>query len=404
MRHLAEKYLKGDPLIWVVALALSLLSILVVYSATGSLAYRRMEGDTEYYLMKHSLLTLLSLFLMWVTHRIDYRYYYTFSKVALYLSVPLLLLTLHSGLRLNEATRWIMIPFIEQSFQPADMVRLALFIYIAGILAKHQRDYRELKAAMVPILFWCAIICGLVAFSDFSSALLIAGTVFLMMFIGRVPSRYLFMLSVVLLFAGGAAVLAGERGSTALRRVEGFVKEKTPYQTQQAYVAIATGGLLGKGPGKSDQRNFLPHSYSDFIYAIILEEYGLLGGWLVLLLYIVLLYRGSKVLLGTNRVFGGLLSVSLCIAIVAQALLNMTVSVGLLPVTGLPLPLVSMGGTSQLFMGISLGIVLSVSRQDASTAVSEEEETKEEQEEDDKEDEDEERKEEMDEQEEEKDE
>ena len=388
MKHLTEKYLKGDPLIWMIALMLSLLSILVVYSAVGSLAYRRMGSNTEYYLGKHVLLTCFSIALMWLTHKIDYRYYYTLSKAALWISVLLLVLTLQFGLKFNEATRWLTIPFIEQSFQPADFARLALFVYIAGILSKNQHDERELRVAMVPILFWCASICGLVALSDISSAVLIAATVFLMMFIGRVSLRYLFMLGVVLLLTGGAATLGGQRGRTALSRVEHFFKQETPYQMQQAYVAISSGGLIGKGPGKSDQRNVLPYAYSDFIYAIILEEYGVLGGLMVLLLYIVLLYRGSKVLLHTNRAFGGLLSVSLCVAIVAQALTNMLVAVGLLPVTGLPLPLVSMGGTSQLFMGILLGIVLSVSRQDASAVESEEEEEEnsEEEEEEDSED------------------
>ena len=159
------KYLKGDPLIWVIAFALSLFSILVVYSATGSLAYRRMGGDTEYYLVKHLLLTLISLLLMWVMHRIDYRYYLSFSKLGLWISVPLLLLTLKFGLNINEATRWIMVPFIDQSFQPADFARLVLFIHVAGVLAKCQRDQRDLRAAMVPILFWSASICGLVALS-----------------------------------------------------------------------------------------------------------------------------------------------------------------------------------------------------------------------------------------------
>ena len=392
MKTLAEKYLKGDPLIWMVALVLSLLSILVVYSAVGSLAYRRMGGDTEYYLGKHVLLTLLSIGLMWVMHRIDYRYYYTLSKAALWIAVLLLILTLQFGVKFNEATRWLTIPFIDQSFQPADFARLALFVYIAGILSKNQHDEQGLKAAMVPILFWCASVCGLVALSDISSALLIGVTVFLMMFIGRVSLRYLSMLGVVLLLTGGAATIGGQRGRTAVSRVEHFFKQETPYQMQQAYLAISSGGLIGKGPGKSDQRNVLPHAYSDFIYAIILEEYGLIGGVVVLLMYIVLLYRGSKVLLHTDRVFGGLLSVSLCVAIVAQALTNMAVAVGLLPVTGLPLPLVSMGGTSQLFMGILLGIVLSVSRQDASAVDGEEdeEETDEEDEETDNEEEDEE--------------
>ena len=376
MQRVTHKYLKGDIFIWGIALLLSLLSMLVVYSATGSLAYRRMGGDTEYYLFKHGLLTLLSLLIMWGTHHIDYRLYYTLSKIGLWISVPLLAITLQFGLEVNEATRWIMIPFIEQSFQPADFARLMLFIHIAGVLSKHQRDDKELQAAMVPILFWCATICGLIALSDLSSAILIACTVILMMFVGRIPFRYLFMLSVLLMFVCAAALYVGQRGKTARHRVQAFVEKSTPYQTHQAYVALASGGLLGKGPGKSEQRHFLPHAYSDFIYAIIVEEYGILGGGIVLFLYIVLLYRGSKVLLHTPRVFGGILSASLSVAIVMQAIINIAVSVGLLPVTGLPLPLVSMGGTSQLFMGFSLGIILSVSRQDRAHV--EEEKTEEE--------------------------
>ena len=378
MQSITHKYLKGDVFIWGIALLLSLLSMLVVYSATGSLAYRRMGGDTEYYLFKHGLLTLLSLLLMWVTHHIDYRIYYTLSTIGLWISVPLLAITLHFGQEINEATRWIIIPFIEQSFQPADFARLMLFIHIAGVLSKHQRDSKELQAAMVPILFWCATVCGLIALSDLSSAILIACTVILMMFVGRIPFRYLFMLSVLLMFVCAAALYVGQRGQTARHRVQVFVEKSTPYQAQQAHVALASGGILGKGPGKSEQRNFLPHAYSDFIYAIIIEEYGLLGGLTVLFLYIVLLYRGSKVLLHTPRVFGGILSASLSVAIVMQALINMAVAVGLLPVTGLPLPLISMGGTSQLFMGFSLGIILSVSRQDRTYLTLEEENTEEE--------------------------
>ena len=359
-----QRQLKGDPVIWAIILFLSLLSILVVYSATGSLAYRRMQGDTEYYLVKHTLLTFLSLGLVWLTHKIDYRYYYTLSKLALWVSVPLLLITLEFGTSLNQATRWIVIPFIEQSFQPSDFAKLALFIQVAGVLARHQSNPKEMKAAILPILFWCAIICGLVAISDLSQALLIAFTVFLMMFIGRVGVKQLFMLAVVVICAALGSLMVGQRNQTALSRVKDFVQKETPYQVQQSYVAIANGGIFGKGPGKSDQRNFLPHSYSDFIYAIILEEYGLLGGIAVLLSYIVLLYRGARVLMGTQRAFGGLLSVSLCIAIAFQGLINISVAVGVLPVTGLPLPMVSMGGTSQLFMGISMGIVLSVSAYD----------------------------------------
>ena len=361
-KNFIERHLKGDPVIWAVVLFLSLFSILVVYSTTGSLAYRRLGGNTEYYLIKHTILTFISISVMWLMHRIDYQYYHFLSKIALWCSLPLLLLTLRFGVHVNEATRWIVVPFIEQSFQPSDFAKLALFIHIAGVLAKYQRHSRERKAAMLPILFWTCIICSLVAISDLSQSLLIVFTVFLMMFIGRVSFRYLLMLTVIVFFSSMAALFAGERKTTAINRIRNFVEEGPSYQMQQSYIAIMGGGWMGKGPGKSDQRHLLPHSYSDFIYAIILEEYGYVGGLAVLFAYILLLYRGSQVLMGTQRAFGGLLSVSLCIAVVTQALINMCVSVGLLPVTGLPLPMVSMGGTSQLFMGVSMGIVLSVSR------------------------------------------
>ncbi|MFT5954989.1 MAG: cell division protein FtsW, partial [Cyclobacteriaceae bacterium] len=163
------------------------------------------------------------------------------------------------------------------------------------------------------------------------------------------------------------ALMVGQRGDTAISRVEDFIKGETPFQAQQAYVAIASGGLVGKGPGQSDQRNYLPHPYSDFIFAIIIEEYGLLGGAAVLFLYLTLLYRGMKAAMGSERAYGGLLSAGLSFALVLQALVNMGVAVGLGPITGLPLPLISMGGTSQLFMGLSLGIILSVSRGEIET-------------------------------------
>jgi cell division protein FtsW len=193
---------------------------------------------------------------------------------------------------------------------------------------------------------------------------LLFGTCMLLLFIGRVPIKYLAMLMVIGAMAGSVAVLFGQRGNTALSRIEDYITSDTPYQAQQAYVAIASGGIFGKGPGQSEQRNVLPHPYSDFVYAIIIEEYGLLGGLAVLLLYLGLLYRGMLAAANSERTYGGLLSAGLSFALVTQAIVNLGVAVGLGPVTGLPLPLISMGGTSQLFMGLALGIILSVSRGD----------------------------------------
>ncbi len=359
----AHKHLNGDPVIWFVVVALSILSILVVYSATGTLAYKMMDGNTEHYLLKHAGLVLISLMAMWLAHKIDYKYYSRLSQFALWLSVPLLLITWKYGVTINEASRWITIPLINQPFQPSDLAKLALIASLASMLSKKQQNIADFKEAFIPMLMWCGVICGLIAMTDFSSGLLLFVTCLLIMFIGRVPIKYLLMLLIVGALAGSLAVQFGQRGETVISRVERFFSEdEIPFQAKQSYIAIATGGITGKGPGRSDQRNFLPHPYSDFIYAIIIEEYGLIGGVLVIVLYLTLLYRGMRTVAKSDRAFGGLLSAGLSFALVLQALVNMGVAVGLGPITGLTLPLLSMGGTSLLFNGIALGIILSVSR------------------------------------------
>ena len=364
-----DQWFKGDPVIWGIMLLLAVLSILAVYSAASSLAYRHMQGNTEYYLAKHSLLMLSSLGAMWVAHRIDYRYYAGLAKLALWISVPLLLLTWRYGLTLNEASRWLTIPVINKAFQPSDLAQLALIASLANMLAKRQRNIGDLQEALVPMLVWCGVIGGLIALTNLSSALLLLLTCMLLMYIGRVPISYLFMLAAIGLVVGAIAVQVGQRGETALRRLKTFAQEELPFQTEQAYIAVATGGLYGKGPGNSQQRNFLPHPYSDFIYAILVEEYGLIGGVVVVVLYLALLYRGIRNVSQSNRAYGGLLAAGLSFALVLQAVANMGVAVGLGPVTGLPLPFVSMGGTSLLFTGIAVGIILSVSRGDIDESI-----------------------------------
>jgi len=358
-----DKNLKGDPVIWFIVFALSIISIMVVYSATGTLAYKRMDGDTEHYLIKHTLLVAFSLLAMWAAHKIDYRYYSKLSRLALWSSVPLLLFAYVYGINLNEASRWITIPLINQAFQPSDLAKLALIANIASMLSKKQQSIEDFKEALIPMLLWIGVICGLIALTDYSSAVLLFATCLLLLFIGRVPFRFLAMLVVVGILAGTVALTVGQRGGTVINRVKSFLDQtEVPFQAEQSYIAIATGGLTGKGPGNSDQRNFLPHPYSDFIYAIIIEEYGLVGGIVVLLLYLCLLYRGMHTVSSSERAYGGLLSAGLSFSLVLQAMINMGVTVGLGPITGLPLPFISMGGTSQLFTGITIGIVLSVSR------------------------------------------
>lgn len=357
-----DENLKGDPVIWAVIFALSLISILVVYSATGTLAFKRMINP-ESYLIKHTLLVGLGIFAMWVAHKVDYRYYSKISRFALWLSVPLLIYTFTNGVSLNDASRWIQLPVINASFQPSDLASLALITSLASMLSKRQQNIADFKESLIPILIWCGVICGLIALTNLSSAILLFLTCMLIMFIGRVPIKYLAMLVFVGVLAGVSALTFGVRGETAKSRIESFINgDELPFQAKHARIAVATGGIFGKGPGQSQQRNILPHPYSDFVYAIIIEEYGIIGGVVVLLLYLILLSRGMKAVTNSERAFGGLLSAGLSFAIVLQAMVNMGVVVGLGPITGLPLPLISMGGTSLLFTGLSIGIIISVSR------------------------------------------
>tara|TARA_B110001454_G_scaffold204535_1_gene213362 strand:- start:532 stop:1662 length:1131 start_codon:yes stop_codon:yes gene_type:complete len=354
--------IKGDRWIWLIAVILSIISLLSVYSATGSLAYQKMGGNTEYYLFKHFLLIILSFIAMWFAHKLDYKYYSKISIIAMYISLPLLLVTYQFGLNINEASRWINIPIINQAFQPSDLAKLSLIIYLSSVLSKSQYDLDNIKSLIKPFL-WIGIICLFIALTNLSTAIILGVTSMLLMFIARVKIKYLAVLVLFISFGATIALITGQRGKTAISRTENFIyKKNIPFQLEQAYIAVSTGGLFGKGPGKSNQKNFLPQSYSDFIYAIIIEEYGLLMGISVLLLYLILLYRGLYTFLKSERPFGGLLSAGLSFYLVIQAITNMSVVVGLLPVTGITLPLISMGGTSQLFTGITLGIILSISR------------------------------------------
>jgi len=363
IKEWTDKHIQGDPVIWTVVLCLSVISILVVYSATGSLAYKHQGGNTEYYLFRHTIMVILGLVVMWIAHKIDFRYYSKIARYALIASVPLLFYVWQYGDSINEASRWITLPFVGLNFQPSDLAKMALIAALAGMLSKRQRNITDIKESLIPMLVWCGVICGLIAMTNFSTAIMLFLTCMLLLFIGRVPVKYLAMLVVVGGLVGSIAMSMGQRGGTVMSRITNFVQQtEVPYQVEQGNIAMATGGALGKGPGKSDQRNFLPEAFSDFVFAIIVEEYGTFGGLFVLFLYMVLLYRGMRVMANSDRPFGGLLSAGLSFAIVIQALVNIGVVVGLGPVTGQTLPLISMGGTSLLFTGLSLGIILSVSR------------------------------------------
>lgn len=358
-----DKYFQGDRILWLVIFGLALVSMLVVYSATGTIAFKNEKSNTHY-LSKHILLMLAGFAVLWLAHRVDYRYYAKLSRFALLLSVPLLMLTWYFGMNINEANRWLTIPLIGGSFQPSDFAKLALITNIATMLSKRQGKVADFNETVMPILIWSGIICMLIGLSNISNAILLFTTSFLLMYIGRIPIKQLALMGFVGLFAISIALALGQRGDTAANRVRSFLGYNTEnnFQSDQSYIAVSTGGFLGKGPGNSDQRNFLPNPFSDFIYAIIIEEYGLLGGLFVLGLYLLVLNRGMVIVSNTNFIFGGILAAGLTFSLVGQALLNMGVAVGVAPITGVPLPFISMGGTSLLFTGLSLGIILSVSR------------------------------------------
>lgn len=361
-----QRYLQGDKIVWTVSIVLSLISILVVYSATGNLAYRSAGGDTEYFLTKHTILIGLGFLAMYVCHRIDYRFYSRLSRYALLASIPLLIIAWQFGSTINEASRWIVIPFTSFSFQPSDFAKLALISNVASMLSKRQMRIRDNHGAINPMLVWCGIVCGLIGLTDWSSASLLFLTCLLLFFIGRVPAKYIGMMVIVGAMAGAFAFTFGQRSQTVTSRLSSYMSDdKISFQAEQAYIAVSTGGFAGKGAGKSTQRNFLPHPYSDFIFAIIVEEYGFIGALVVIASFLVILYRGMLIVSRSNRAFGGLLAAGITFSLVLQSFVHMGVVVGVLPITGLPLPLLSMGGTSLLFTGMALGMLLSVSRTDA---------------------------------------
>src|SRR6218665_738916 len=358
----ADKNLQGDPVIWVVLFLLSLISIVVVYSSVGTLAYKY-SVSTESYLLKHTFMVILGLTGAWFAQRVHYRHYSKLSRIVLWISVPLLIYTFTSGETINDAARWLRLPLIGTTFQPSDLASLALIINLASMLAKRQQSIGALKEAFIPMLAWCGLICALIALTTLSSAILLFAACMLLLFIGRVPMRYLGMLVLVGLLAGTAAIKFGVRGETAKNRVMSFWEgRELPFQAKYARIAVASGGLFGKGPGNSDQRNILPHPYSDFVYAIVIEEYGWVGGVFVLILYLILLHRGMKAAYKSESPLAGLLSAGLSFDLVCQAMVNMGVAVGLGPITGQPLPFISMGGTAMLLTGVSVGIILSVSK------------------------------------------
>lgn len=391
-KNLGERT-KGDKVIWATVVLLALVSLLAVYSSTGLLAYKMYKGNTEIYLFKQFAFIILGVLIIYFAHMVNYTIYSKVARILFIISIPLLFYTLFFGVKLNEGSRWIRLPIINLTFQTSDLAKLALFMYLSRLLSKKQDVIKDFKKGFLPVITPVAIVCILIAPANLSTALLIGATSLMLMFIGRVSAKHLLMTIVVAMIpvfilimaalirhktSDGTVVLDKTktenkhrllvRVDTWINRVETFIyggkenNDDNNYQVNQAKIAIAKGGFIGLGPGNSQQRNFLPHPYSDFIYAIIIEEYGLVGGAFIVFIYLVFLFRSIRIFKKCPFAFGAFLALGLSFTLMIQALANMAVNVNLFPVTGVTLPLVSMGGSSFLFTCLAIGIILSVAR------------------------------------------
>lgn len=390
-----DQHARGDKVIWALVVLLTLISLLTVYSATGSLAYKKYKGNTEVYLFKQVAFILLGFAVVYFAHRVNYTIYSKVARILFILSIPLLAYTLFFGVKMNEGSRWIRVPLINMTMQTSDLAKLALFMYLARLLSRKQQVIKSFKKGFLPVILPIGITCLLIAPANLSTALLLGASCMMLLFIGRVSIKHLLLVAgvaliplIMLIMAAMVRHKSGKdidttettqavkkatgglttRVDTWIGRVENFIyggKEADNdemYQVNQAKIAIAKGGFVGVGPGNSTTRDYLPQAYNDFIFAIIIEEYGLLGGAFILFIYIVFLYRCIRIFKRCPFAFGAFLALGLSFTLAIQAVANMAVTVNLFPVTGVTLPLVSMGGSSFLFTCLAIGIILSVSR------------------------------------------
>ncbi|MDA7729027.1 FtsW/RodA/SpoVE family cell cycle protein [Flavobacteriales bacterium] len=356
---------KGDKIIWAIVILLSLFSIMVVYSAAG-------WSD----LISHISKLLIGLFAMYVVHLIPFKYFSKLGQLGYFTSLLLLVLVLGIGVTVNGASRWINIVGLQ--FQPSDVAKLTVILFMARQISVNRDNLSGFKEFVWYVLAPLVIVCLLILPNNFSTSALVFINGLVLMFVGKIRFQFIVkvlgmaLIGVLIIYASAKWTPVGTsvmpRSATWVSRIDNFVtggdeqQMDKDYQQTQALVAIQNGGLYGVGPGKSTQRSILPYSYSDFIYAIILEEYGLIGGVSAILFYLILLFRAVRISLKSGSVFGSLVSIGLMFSLVFQAFINMLVSVEIIPVTGQTLPLISMGGTSIVFSCIAIGIVLSISR------------------------------------------
>jgi cell division protein FtsW len=365
---------KGDKTIWIVFLILSLLSIVLVYSASSYLAVKQYGGDNLRFLFKQVAIIFGGYITMLFMSRINYRHFQWLGKLLIFVVLLILLLTAILGTNINNASRWLTIPVINISFQSSDFAKIVLLSFLAGALSKLEHKYQNPQLARyhtIFVIFLPAIaVAALILPSNLSTALLVFTSAFFMMWVGNVKLRYLtalvgggILMVVIAFFVAKSNPNLLPRFDTWVSRIENFggSDKDANYQVTQAKIAIASNPIVGKLPGKSSQRAFLPSAHADFIYAIVVEEYGTIIGFFVIILYLILFYRAIIISKRSETKFGALLAIGLMFSIVLQALVNIGVAVNLLPVTGQPLPLISLGGTSFVFTSMALGMIQSIS-------------------------------------------
>ncbi len=368
------KNIKGDKAIWAVVALLALFSFLPIYSASTNLVYVVGSGTTFGYLLKHAFLLLLGIGIIYAVHQIPYNYFKGLSIIAMPITILLLIYTLAQGTTIGgaNASRWIQVPFVGISFQTSTLASIVLLIHVARYLTKIKNVSVSFQETILPLWVPVFVFLVLILPANFSTTAILFFMVLVLCFIGGYPWKYLMgivgagliLLTIFMLTAKAFPGVFPNRVDTWISRVENFADGKDTqedYQIERAKIAIATGGVVGVGAGKSVMKNFLPQSSSDFIFAIIVEEYGLIGGFAIICIYLLLLFRILIVVLKANTTFGRLLVIAAGMPIVFQAFINMAVAVELFPVTGQTLPLISSGGTSIWMSCLAIGIILSVS-------------------------------------------
>ncbi len=366
--------LRGDRVIWAIVVLLAIISMVSVFSSTSTLAYAERSGEVSFYLFKHGMILGFGLVVIYICHLLAYTKYSRWAPGLLVVAFVLLLATMWFGPVINNAQRWLQIPFIGLTFQTSDFAKLALIVFVARSIGSKQDVIKDFKEAFLPIIAPVIGICMLIAINDLSSALMLFLICILMMVVGRVAMQYVIMLILLGISVFSLMVMVASKYPTLIPRATTWEKRVQTYfnpdmastddryQITKAQIAMSNGGIFGVGPGNSTERNYVPYAYADFIYAIIVEEYGAVGGIAVISLYVLLFFRIVRLVTKSSKAFGAMVAFGIGLALLLQAFFNIAVNLDLLPVTGLTLPLISMGGTSVLFTCVAFGIILSVSK------------------------------------------